>query len=279
MKKSWFNNSYKYIFCCVIVFSKKADAIPLKDHEQDTAAKAFSKILDNMGIPKTIYSDQGSELKNSTFQKLLDKHNIQIIFTLGHAPFVEVFNRTLKTMMMKYMKLTNTDNWSKMIGPCLDSYNSTKHSATGVAPNDVNSSNQVAIQRRLYEKSKKGHYPPVQIGDSVRVPVTHKQHKGFLDHWTEEISQVQSKSHGLYMVDNVLHPRKDVQIVKGVVIKPPTKTKAQQNKNDIQNQVGKAQDNPDVKDLVGKRTKKATQQALNSGITTRSSGYSLRSKK
>ena len=81
------------------------------------------------------------------------------------------------------------------------------------------------------------------------------------------------------MVDNVLHPRKDVQIVKGVVIKPPTKTKAQQNKNDIQNQVGKAQDNPDVKDLVGKRTKKSTLQALNSGITTRSSGYSLRSKK
>jgi hypothetical protein len=77
----------------------------------------------------------------------------------------------------------------------------------------------------------------------------------------------------------MLHPRKDVQIVKGSVIKPPTKTKAQQNKNDIQNQVGKAQDNPDVKDLVGKRSKKATQQALNSGITTRSSGYSLRSKK
>jgi transposase InsO family protein len=100
-----------------------------------------------MGIPTTIYSDQGSEFKNSTFQKLLDKHNIQIIFALGHAPFVEVFNRTLKTMMMKYMKLTNTYNWSKILGPCLDSYNSTKHSATGVAPNNVNSSNQVAIQR------------------------------------------------------------------------------------------------------------------------------------
>ena len=42
-----------------------------------------------MGIPKTIYSDQGSEFKNNTFQKLLDKHNIQIIFALGHAPFVE----------------------------------------------------------------------------------------------------------------------------------------------------------------------------------------------
>ena len=96
MKKSWFNNGYKYILCCIDVCSTKADAVSLKDHEQDTAAKAFEKIFSNMGVPKTIYSDQGSEFKISTFQKQLDKHNIQIIFALGHAPFVEVFNRTLK---------------------------------------------------------------------------------------------------------------------------------------------------------------------------------------
>ena len=93
MPKSWFNNGYKYIFACVDTFSKKADMIPLKDREQTTTTKAFEKILDNMGIPKTIYSDQGSEFKNNTFQKLLDKHNIKIIFALGHASFVESFNK------------------------------------------------------------------------------------------------------------------------------------------------------------------------------------------
>ena len=51
--------------------------------------KSWFKILKYIGIPKTIYSDQGSEFKNNTFQKWLDKHNIQIIFALGHAPFVE----------------------------------------------------------------------------------------------------------------------------------------------------------------------------------------------
>jgi transposase InsO family protein len=233
------------------VFSKKADAIPLKDREQDTSTKAFEKILSNMGVPKTIYSDQGSEFKNSTFQKLLDKHNIKIIYALGHAPFVEVFNRTLKNMMMKYMKLKATDNWSKIIGPCLDAYNNTKHTATGVAPNDVNKGNQVAIQRRLDERSKKGHYPLIEVGDSVRVPVIHKQHKGFLDHWTEEISNVEAKGHGLYKVDGTYHPRKDVQLVKGVVIKPPTKTKAEKQKIDKINKVGTAQNHPAVKDLVG----------------------------
>ncbi len=58
-----------------------------------------------MGIPKTIYSDQGSEFQNASFQKLLDKHDIKLIFELGRASFVESFNKTMKNRMMKYMKL------------------------------------------------------------------------------------------------------------------------------------------------------------------------------
>ena len=141
MPKAWFNNGFKYIFCCVDVFSKKADMIPLKDREQTTTTKAFEKILSSMGIPKTIYSDQGSEFKNASFQKLLDKHNIQIIFALGHASFVESFNKTMKNRMMKYMKLKNTDNWSKIVSPVLDAYNNSPHSTTKIAPNKVNKEN------------------------------------------------------------------------------------------------------------------------------------------
>ena len=95
MDSSWFNHNYKYLLTRIDVFSKKADVIPLKDRNQDTVADAFTKILSNIGIPKTIYSDQGSEFKNATFQKLLDKHHIQIIFALAHAPFIEAFNKNI----------------------------------------------------------------------------------------------------------------------------------------------------------------------------------------
>ncbi len=54
------------------------------------------KKYDNLGIPKTIYSDQGSEFKKASFQKLLDKRNIDIIFPLEHAAFVESSNKTVK---------------------------------------------------------------------------------------------------------------------------------------------------------------------------------------
>jgi transposase InsO family protein len=97
MNKLWFNHNYKYFLTCIDVFSKKADVIQLKDREQSTVttASAFNKMLSTIGTPKTIYSDQGSEFKNATFQKLLDKHNITIIFALSHAPFIEDFNKTI----------------------------------------------------------------------------------------------------------------------------------------------------------------------------------------
>ena len=86
MPKSWFNNGFKYIFCCIDVFSK---------------------------------------------------HNIQIIFALGHAPFVGSFNKTMKNRMMKYMKLKSTANWSKNMNSVLDKSYNNPHSITKIAPNKV----------------------------------------------------------------------------------------------------------------------------------------------
>jgi hypothetical protein len=283
MPKSWFNNGFKYIFCCIDVFTKKADMIPLKDREQTTTTKAFEKILSSMGIPKTIYSDQGSEFKNASFQKLLDKHNIQIIFALGHASFVESFNKTMKNRMMKYMKLKNTDNWSKIVSPVLDAYNNSPHSTTKIAPNKVNKDNEIQVLMNITKRAKKGTYPKLEVGDNVRVPVIHKQKKGYKDSFSMEMHKIEDVNRGLYTVDGSLHPRKDLQLVKGNVIKAPTKTKTQQKQHDIQDKVGKSLNNPEVKDLVGTRTKKKTKEILNSERKTRAqtveAGMTLRSRK
>ncbi len=36
-------------------------------------------------------------------------------------------NKTMKNRMMKYMKLKNTRNWSKIMSPVLDAYNNSPH--------------------------------------------------------------------------------------------------------------------------------------------------------
>ncbi len=85
-----------------------------------------------------------------------------------------------------------------------------------------------------------------------------------------ETHKVEDVNRALYTVDGWLHTRNDLQLVKGNVMKAPTKTKAQQKQRDIQDTVGKSQNNPEVKDLVGTRTKKETKEKWESDRKTRS---------
>jgi hypothetical protein len=93
--------------------------------------------------------------KNATFQKLLDKHSIKIIFALGYAAFVESFNKIMKNRMIEYMKLKNTDNWSKPVSPVLDAYNNSPHSTTKIAHNKVNKDNEIQVLMNINKRAKK----------------------------------------------------------------------------------------------------------------------------
>ena len=120
------------------------------------------------------------------------------------------------------MELHITTNWSDFLQPVLTAYSNTKHSAAGVSPNDVNSKNEMQIATELRSKAKTGSYPDVNEGDTVRIQMIHKTSKGFKQQWSTEWYTVQKDYHnGVYKVDNNLYPRKEIQLVKGNVIKLP----------------------------------------------------------
>ena len=155
--------------------------------------------------------------------------------------------------------------------PVLDAYNNSPHSTTKIAPNKVNKDNEIQVLMNISKRAKKkSNYPKLEIGDNVRVPVIHKQHKGYKDSFSIETHKIEDVNRGLYTVDGSLHTRKDLQLVKGNLIKAPTKTKSQQKQHDIQDKVGKSLNNPEVKDLVGTKTKKETKEILDSDRKTRS---------
>ncbi len=87
------------------------------------------------------------------------------------------------------------------MGPVLDAYNNTPHSATKKAPNKVNKDNEIQVTMNLLKRAKKGNYAKLKIGDDVRVPVIHKQHKGYKDSFSLEIHKVENKDKELYQVD------------------------------------------------------------------------------
>ncbi len=86
----------------------------------------------------------------------------------------------------------------------------------------------------INKEQKKEHILFLNIGNDVRVPAIHKQHKWCKDSFSLEMHKVEDKNRGLYTVDGSLHLRKDLQLVKGNVIKAPTKTKTQQKQHVIQ---------------------------------------------
>ena len=73
------------------------------------------------------------------------------------------------------------------------------------------------------EQKKKSNYPKLEIGDNVRVPVINKVKKGYKDSFSMEMHKIEDVNRGLYTVDGSLHTRKDLQLVKGNIIKSTKK--------------------------------------------------------
>ena len=252
MPKAWRNNKNMYALVCVDVFTKKADMEPMKDKESTTCNKAMEKIFDRLGIPETIYSDEGSEFTNNSFIQLLDKHKIEIIYATNHAPFVESFNRTMKRMMDRYMEANDIPSWTTIYRDLLNAYNNTKHSTTGFAPNDIKKEDIDTVRKNIKKKGKVKKYEEIKEGDSVRLQLKEKTFRKESDpRYGTELHQVElDKNDGVYIVDGVPHSRKDLQLVRGGVVIPSKKPTAALIKAD---KIGKAAYNPVLKDLMGSR--------------------------
>jgi hypothetical protein len=279
MKESWHNRGYKYLFCAVDVFSKKAAMVPLKVRDKDTTTKAMQKVFNEIGIPKTIYSDQGSEFDNKPFHDLLNRHNIEIIFALDHAPFVESFNKTMKNKMYKYMRVNDTKDWASALPDLVDAYNDTKHSTTKMAPNDVNKTNIENVRMNIMKKAKTKNYPKVNEGDSVRIPIKYKEteKKGYNQQWSTELYTVDKNLHnGLYEVNDRVHPRKDLQLVK-TVKELPKASKQTRERREKADEIGRAKTNVEVKDLTNKTSSREVKNMLEAPRQTRSQARTTRS--
>ena len=252
MPKAWRNNKNMYALVCIDIFTKKADMEPMKDKEATTCNKAMEKIFDRLGIPKTIYSDEGSEFTNNSFIQLLDKHKIEIIYATNHAPFVESFNRTMKRMMDRYMEANDISSWTTIYRDLLNAYNNTKHSATGFAPNDIKKEDIDTVRKNIKKRSRVKKYEEIKEGDTVRLQLKEKTFRKESDpRYGTELHQVElNNNDGVYIVDGVPHSRKDLQLVRGGVVIPSKKPTAKQIKED---KIGKAAYNPVVKDLLGSR--------------------------
>jgi hypothetical protein len=191
-----FNDGYKFILTVIDVFSKKAWAVPLKVKTAEAVIIALENIFKEQK-PIFFQTDKGKEFTASKVQKFLKQNDVKFYTTNNpdkKAAVVERFNKTLKNKMYKYFTHASTLKYIDVLQDFLHSYNNTVHSATNVAPNNVNKNNERDVYHYLYSGS--GRYPKIKfrgkiqysVGDTVRITRDKSTfEQGYKSNWSREI--------------------------------------------------------------------------------------------
>lgn len=193
---SKYNDNFKYLLMAVDCFSRMAYSIPLKTKtglETSTALEKNFKII----VPRAIFSDSGTEFLNSNVRKLLKKYNIKFSAMTSephHCPFIERLNKTIKTRMYKYFTHYNTNRYIDEINNIVMAYNSARHSAIKMPPNEVNPENVRQVYRNnsgspaKLLKPKKASF---KTGDFVRISKLRPVFaKGFEANFSTEVFEI-----------------------------------------------------------------------------------------
>ena len=191
-KLSRFNSRYKFLLTVIDVFSRYAFVRPLKNKTGLEVSKALENIFEiEQRKPLKLGFDEGLEFYNRNVKALLDKHQIKSysVYSDTKMAMVERFNRTLKSRMWKYFTRHNTNKYLDILQDLVNAYNRAKHRIIGMAPVQVNKSNEVNLWKKLYSddflKSVKYKF---DIGETVRISKIKKTfEKGYTPNWTSQL--------------------------------------------------------------------------------------------
>lgn len=131
-------NGNMYILVVADYFSKYTEIYRLPNMEAETIADAvFRGWTKRYGCPYEIHTDQGSQFESQLFSQLCEILCISKTRTTAFHPrsdgMVERLNRTIKEMILKYVKLPQT-NLDKYIDAISMAYNTSVHETTGLTP-------------------------------------------------------------------------------------------------------------------------------------------------
>ena len=168
------NNNYRYILCCVDVFTRMAYGEPLKTKDSEALTTAFQKILTKAGVqPRSMLSDHEAGLFQEPFQLLLKKHNIALNVNSLHdhhaLGIIDNFARRLKTIITTIFLKSKTTKWTDRLADILRVYNDTEHSSiNNYKPKEVEKHKEEVLQLNLDKSMSNKTVSDLHVGDKVR---------------------------------------------------------------------------------------------------------------
>jgi len=198
------NQEYKYVLCCIDVFTRFVFCEPMKSKENEEVIKAFLKII-NKEKPYVITTDSDSTFLGKEFQKVLDQNEIALNPVPLHdhhaLGIIDRFARTFKTILHKRFIKHNSLNWIDNLDTIIKNYNNSPHSGiNNIKPSQATEKHNASIIYDLnVEKAKaKTTYKPTifNIDDYVRIQennVFQKKSEGKYKDETHQITNINGK--------------------------------------------------------------------------------------
>jgi len=161
-------------------FTKWPEAIPLKDSTAKSVAGALLSVILMWGPPAELLSNQGLEFVVELNCELSRQWGIKRQYAMAYHPQtngqVERFNRTLKTMIAKFLN-GRQDNWDIYLLAFLYAYRTSPHKSTGHTP----------------YKAMLGRAPPSKDGAATEL-IT-------MDEWVQELHIAQEEARKLILAN------------------------------------------------------------------------------
>ncbi len=133
------SSAHGHCFALVLVdyATRHPEAMHLRTISAKSVVDALFRVISRVGIPKEILTDQDTAFMSRTSSELYKLLGIKSISTSVYHPqtdgLVERFNRTLKSMVRKFVK-EDAKNWDKWLEHLLFAVREVPQASTGFSP-------------------------------------------------------------------------------------------------------------------------------------------------
>lgn len=209
------NRGYKYIFCCIDVFSRYVYCIPLKYKDNSDVVGAMRAIL-KMNSPIKIISDSDSVFNSNEFQKLLYEYDIihETVPINDHASLgvIDRFARTLKQRITDLFLGNDNTNWIDDFDDIINEYNNTKNRGIlKIKPSKVYLPENIAllVNYNKLKMLKNNIISDLKIGDKVRIFIKKSMDKGTEPQFSNDIYTVEHIKGKTITLNNGIEKRRN----------------------------------------------------------------------
>ena len=182
---SKFNIGFKFLLCVIDIFSKYTWVVPLRDKKGVSIVDAFQNMLDDSNRKSNkIWVNKESEFYNNSVKKWVKDNDIEMYSIHdGKSVVAEIFIRTLKTKIYKYMTSVSKNVYINKLDDIVGEYNNSHHRTIKMKSIDVKDNTYIDFKKEVNDKD-----PKSKVGDRVRISKYKNIFaKGYKRNWSEEV--------------------------------------------------------------------------------------------